>query len=88
MNSLILQFGYIKLFVNITVQFNIYRNLIYGIYLIKCIVTQIGLMPLYRVFTGNCGKVTYYISRSISHKFLNFLYLDYHRWTYITTNFQ
>ena len=33
--------------------------------------------------TGNCEKVTYYISGSITHKFLNFLYLDYHSWTYI-----
>ena len=50
-------------------------------------------LHLYRVFfTGNCGKVKYYISGSIAHKFLKFLYLlqyiDYHSWTYITTNFQ
>ena len=38
--------------------------------------------------TDNCGKVTYYISGSITHIFLKFLYLDYHSWTYITTNFQ
>ena len=43
---------------------------------------------LYRVFTGNCGKVTYYNSGSITYKFLKFLYLDYYSWTYITTNFQ
>ena len=43
----------------------------------------------FKVFTGNCGKVTYYISGSITHKFLIFLYLDSivgHN--YITTNFQ
>ena len=27
-------------------------------------------------------------TESISHKFLNILYLDYHSWTYITTTFQ
>ena len=43
--------------------------------------------PNYRVFTGNCGKVTRYISGSITQKFLKFLYLDYHRWTYIRTYF-
>ena len=42
----------------------------------------------YRVFTGNNGKVTYYISGSITHKFLKVLYLDYHSWTYITNNSQ
>ena len=31
-------------------------------------------------FTGNCEDVTYYISGSIVHKFLKFLYLDYHSW--------
>ena len=41
-----------------------------------------------RVFTGNCGKVTYYISGSIASKFLKCLYLDYHSWTCINTNFQ
>ena len=41
----------------------------------------------YRVSTGNCGKVTYYISGSITHKCLKYLYLDYHSWTYITTHF-
>ena len=42
---------------------------------------------LYRVFNDNYGKVTYYISRNITHEFLNFLYLEYHSWAYITTNF-
>ena len=42
---------------------------------------------IYRVFTGNCGKVTYYIFSIITHTFLKFVYLDYHSWTYITTNF-
>ena len=45
-------------------------------------------MYIYRVFTGNCGKVTYYISGSITHTFLQCLHQDYHSWTYITTNFQ
>ena len=40
------------------------------------------------VFTGNCGKVTYYISGSIAYTFLKFLYLDCHSGTYITTYFQ
>ena len=38
----------------------------------------------YKVITGNCGKETYYISGSIVHTFLKYLYLDYHSWT---TNF-
>ena len=44
----------------------------------------------YRVFTGNCGKVTYYISGSITHTYLKFLYIDYHVVGHIciTTNFQ
>ena len=37
----------------------------------------------YRVFTGNCEKLEYYISGSITHKFLNFLCLVLHTWTYI-----
>ena len=41
-----------------------------------------------RDFTGKCGRITYYISGSITHKFLNFFYLDYHSWTYIIANFQ
>ena len=48
----------------------------------------IRLYALYRVFTGNCGKVTYYISGSIAHKFMKLLYLDYLSWTFITTHFQ
>ena len=43
---------------------------------------------IYGIFTGNCGKVTYNISGSITLKFLNFFNLDYHSWKYITTNFQ
>ena len=31
-------------------------------------------------------KVAYYISGSITHKFLKSLYLDYHSWTYIIFN--
>ena len=34
------------------------------------------------------GKVTYYISDCITQTFLKFLYLDYHRRTYITASFQ
>ena len=47
-----------------------------------------GSVISYRVFTGNCEKVPYHISGSIRYKFLNFLYLDYNSWTYITSNFQ
>ena len=43
---------------------------------------------LFSVFIVNCGRVTYYISGSITRKFLKFLYLNYHGWIYITTNFQ
>ena len=43
---------------------------------------------MYSVFTGNWGKVTYYISGSITQTFLKFLYLDYPSWTYISTSFQ
>ena len=43
---------------------------------------------IYRIFTGNCGKLEYYIAGSTTHKCLKFLYLDYHSWTNITTNFQ
>ena len=32
----------------------------------------------YMVITGDCGKVTYYISGSITRTFLKLLYLDYH----------
>ena len=39
------------------------------------------------LLTGNCGKVMYYISGSITLRFLKFLYLDYHSWIYFTTNF-
>ena len=48
----------------------------------------IRLYALYRVFTGNCGKVTYYISGSITHKFLKVFCLDHRSWTYIASNFQ
>ena len=41
----------------------------------------INLKYIYSVFTGNCGKLTYYISGSITHTFLKCLYLDYHSWT-------
>ena len=47
-----------------------------------------AIKNIHRIFTGNCGKVTYYISGSITHKFMKFLYLDYHSWTCITTNFR
>ena len=36
----------------------------------------------------NCGKVTYYISGCITHKFPKLSYLDYYNWTYNTNNFQ
>ena len=56
--------------------------------LLESYVSVHNVPRLYRVFTSNSGKVTYYISGTIAHKFLKFLYLDYHNWTYITTNFQ
>ena len=55
-------------------------------FLLSIIVSKLSFK--YRVFTGNCGKVTCYISGSIVHKLPIFLYLCYHGWTYITTNFQ
>ena len=42
----------------------------------------------YTFFTVNCLKVMYYISGSITHKFMKFLYLDYHSLTYTTSHFQ
>ena len=45
-------------------------------------------ISIYRVLTGHWWKVTYYISGSITHILLKLLGLDYHSWTYITTNFQ
>ena len=77
----------------ISIKSRILENILYIVTVPKYLqfLTQISAHTMYRVFTGNCGKVTYYTFGSIANKFVKFVkfvYLDYYVWTYITTNFQ
>ena len=81
-----------EIFANLIVQVqrHIYSYHNYHLYRYTKIMSTyiyIYIYNIYRVFSGNYGKVKYYISGSITHKFLNFLYLYNHSWRYITTNF-